>query len=250
MNYHAIDENPDLSKRSLKERVQSAMIKDYRGDNFLRNIPGLNGLNAKIISCPECDFLNDRKRPVLPEGPAHARIMFIGQAPNINAEIHNRPFPTRLTFDIPETGSGSILARWLGELDLPREWVYLTNLVKCKPKKERKEWINKEKQIGNCKGYLKEEIELIKPRLIVTLGVDASREFFPKERFGYSSNHCMRMEEMHGQRWEEDNMTYFAMYHPAALLRGAVDCYVIKEDLSSLRGILDEIFECTGEEEL
>lgn len=239
MNCHAVDENPDLSKRSLKERVCSAMNEVYNGVD----IPKLNELNAKIISCKRCDFLiSHRNRPVLPEGPAHARIMFIGQSPNDKAELYNRPFPTCLTFDIPETASGSVLAKWLGKLDLPREWVYLTNLVKCKPKKERnewgeKEWINKEEQIRNCKGYLEEEIELIKPRLIVTLGVDASREFFPKEQFGYSSNHCMRMEEVHGQRWEEDTMTYFAMYHPAALLRSAVI-----EDLPSLREILDEIF--------
>ncbi len=130
------------------------------------------------------------------EGAEEADILFIGEAPGWHEDQQGRPFVGP---------AGQYLDELLASIDLNRQQVYIANVIKCRPTGNRDPL---PVEIGNCRQWLEHQIEIIHPRMIVTLGRFSMAMFFPGKSIG----------KIHGTAQKRDNVIYYAMYHPAAAL--------------------------------
>lgn len=182
-------------------------------------------LYQEIQTCQQCILAQGRTRPVPGEGPETAEIMFIGEGPGFHEDRQGRPFVG---------AAGKYLDELLAMIHLSREQVYITNVVKCRPPGNRDP---QPEEIAACRPYLDRQIELIHPRLIVTLGRFSMQRYFP----GAS------ISRIHGQPKRVGNVIYYPMFHPAAALhqprwRALVEEDILKipELLAKLDGIQEE----------
>jgi uracil-DNA glycosylase family 4 len=172
-----------------------------------------------ILRCPDCDLAQTRTRAVPGEGPADAEIMFIGEGPGYNEDKTGRPFVGP---------AGKFLEELLASIGLKRADVYITNVVKCRPPNNRDPLKD---EIDACDKWLRQQIALIAPRLIVTLGRFSMAKFFPGESIS----------RIHGQARSVDNRTVVPMFHPAAALHQERFRSLIVEDFKRLPGILEGV---------
>jgi DNA polymerase len=121
-------------------------------------------LEARIQGCLACPLGPGRLRFVFGEGDPRARMMFIGEGPGRDEDLQGRPFVGK---------AGELLDRMIGAIGLAREQVYIANVVKCRPPDNR---VPTGPEAAACLGYLRRQIELIQPGVIVTLGATPLRE--------------------------------------------------------------------------
>ena len=174
----------------------------------------LENLKKECLVCRGCSLCESRKNVVFGVGKENAEVMFIGEGPGEQEDIQGEPFVGR---------AGKLLDDMLEMIDLDRSKVYIANIVKCRPPKNR-DPLNIEQDA--CSRWLQEQIRLIKPRIVVCLGrISAAR--FIKEDF--------KITREHGQWFIKDGLMVMAMYHPAALLRDSSKRPETFEDLVKLR---------------
>jgi len=181
-------------------------------------VSSLTELYEKIAKCEACRLCKQRKRAVPGEGREDAEIMFIGEAPGWHEDQQGRPFVGP---------AGQFLDELLQSISLKRSEVYIANVVKCRPPGNRDPLPD---EIGACRNWLDRQIELIKPKMIVTLGRYSMARFFPG---GVIS-------KVHGTARKSEGVTYFAMYHPAAALHQGSLRKVIMEDMLKIPSFLTQ----------
>ena len=175
-------------------------------------------LCKEISSCKRCDLHKYRTRAVPGEGPENADIMFIGEAPGWHEDQQGRPFVGP---------AGKYLEKLLATIGLKREQVYITNVVKDRPPGNRDPLPT---EITACHQWLEQQIEIIRPRMIVTLGRYSMAMFFPGKTIS----------KIHGTASRKNNTIYFAMYHPAAALHQQSLHSVIEEDMLKIPVLLEQ----------
>jgi len=136
------------------------MIVNYR--KRLGMIKELKILEKDILTCTQCALHKTRINAVVGSGNLNANILFVGEAPGANEDKEGKPFVGR---------SGKILDKLLASIDLKREDVYITNIVKCRPPENRNP---SSQEINICSLYLDKQVQQIQPKIIVTLGRFAS----------------------------------------------------------------------------
>jgi DNA polymerase len=184
----------------------------------------LTDLYREIRGCQACILSQGRTHAVPGEGPEDAEIMFIGEGPGFHEDRQGRPFVG---------AAGKYLEELLATIDLKRENVYITNVVKCRPPGNRDP---QSAEIEACRAYLDKQIELIRPRLVVTLGRFSMQRYFP----GAS------ISRIHGQPKRVGSVIYYPMFHPAAALHQPRWRSLVEEDIlriPELLAKLDEIEE-------
>lgn len=157
----------------------------------------LEKIAREVAVCTKCDLCKHRTNTVPGEGSPHARVMFIGEAPGFHEDQQGRPFVGQ---------SGQLLNKLLEAVNLPREQVFIANVVKCHPPQNLDPT---PEQMAACKPYLDRQIAAINPRLIVTLGRFSMARYWPGQ---YIS-------QIHGQVKQADGRLYLPMFHPSAALR-------------------------------
>jgi uracil-DNA glycosylase family 4 len=178
----------------------------------------LSELNQEIERCQKCEIAKYRNKAVPGEGAEDAAIMFIGEAPGWHEDQQGRPFVGP---------AGKFLDELLASIGLSRQQVYITNIIKTRPPANRDPLPT---EIQNCRLYLKRQIEIIKPKMIVTLGRYSMAMFFPGKSIS----------KIHGTAQKRDNVIYYAMYHPAAALHQASLRQAIEEDMAKIPKLLAE----------
>lgn len=118
----------------------------------------LQNLDKRIRGCRECPLWKTRSMAVPGEGSPDARLMFVGEGPGHDEDVQGRPFVGK---------AGQLLTRIISAMKFTREQVYITNIVKCRPPQNRNP---NAREIDACRGYLREQLKIIRPRVIVTLG--------------------------------------------------------------------------------
>ncbi len=164
----------------------------------------LEKIAAEVKKCRKCQIGYTRTQGVPGEGNPHARLMFIGEAPGADEDVQGRPFVGR---------AGQLLTKMIAAMGLKREDVFITNVIKSRPPDNRDP---KEEEINNCWPYLKRQLELIRPEVIVALGSHATRTLLKTDRgIGQLRG------RFHEFRFSEDCPPAKLMptYHPAYLLR-------------------------------
>ena len=179
----------------------------------------LSELYREIALCQQCEIAKCRTRVVPGEGAVDADILFIGEAPGWHEDQQGRPF----------VGSaGQYLDSLLASIDLRREQVYITNVVKSRPPGNRDPLPH---EVSACRIWLDRQIGIIRPKMIVTLGRYSLGLFFPGKSIS----------KTHGTVQKKDGIIYFAMYHPAAALHQGNLRNVIEEDMRKIPGLLSQI---------
>ncbi|MGC8880643.1 MAG: uracil-DNA glycosylase family protein [Anaerolineae bacterium] len=176
----------------------------------------LEQLVEAIRTCSRCALHSGRVNAVPGEGPADATIMFIGEGPGFHEDRQGRPF----------VGSaGQFLEELLASIGLKREQVYITNVVKCRPPGNRDPLPN---ELQACKPYLDRQIELIGPKVIVTLGRYSMARYFPGQSIS----------RIHGQARQVGGVMVVPMLHPAAALHQPQWKATIETDFKKLPAII------------
>ncbi len=178
----------------------------------------LSELYGEIARCHQCEIAKYRTKVVPGEGAEDADIMFIGEAPGWHEDQQGRPFVGP---------AGQFLDELLATISLKREQVYIANVIKCRPPGNRDPLPT---EIQNCRQWLERQIELIHPKMIVTLGRYSMAMFF----------HDKSISKIHGTAQKQDNVIYYAMYHPAAALHQQSLRQTIEADMLKIPSLLTQ----------
>ena len=180
----------------------------------------LEELRAECLECRRCKLCETRTNVVFGTGNEHADVMFIGEGPGENEDLQGEPFVGR---------GGKLLDDMLELIDLDRSQVYIANMVKCRPPKNRDPLPEEQ---SACAGWLNRQLELIDPKLIVCLGRIAAMRFIRSD---------FRISREHGQWFDVTGRRVMALYHPAALLRDPRKRPETFEDLKRIRAAIDAL---------
>jgi uracil-DNA glycosylase family 4 len=153
---------------------------------------------GEVKGCPKCRLCETRTNTVFGEGAADARLMFIGEGPGENEDLTGRPFIGK---------AGELLTKMIAGMGLTREQVYIANVVKCRPPNNR---VPAPDEVAACTPYLERQIEIIRPRAIVTLGLPSSQ---------YMLQTKTPMGKLRGRWHAWRGIKLMPTYHPAYLLR-------------------------------
>ena len=158
----------------------------------------LDELNEAIKDCKKCKLCNNRKNIVIGVGNTDADIMFIGEGPGADEDEQGIPFVGK---------AGQLMNKAFEGLGIDRENVYIANIVKCRPPGNR---VPEKDEATACLDYLRAQVMLIKPKIIVLLGNTALKNILGEE---------LSITKCRGKWIEKKEIKYMPTYHPAALLR-------------------------------
>ena len=158
----------------------------------------LEKLKSECLNCRRCPLCETRNNVVFGVGPENAEMLFIGEGPGEQEDLKGEPFVGR---------GGKLLDDMLELIDLDRTKIYIANMVKCRPPKNRDPL---ETEQMACAEWLRRQIDLLQPKLIVCLGRISAMKFIKPD---------FRITKEHGQWFNVDGRRVMALYHPAALLR-------------------------------
>jgi DNA polymerase len=182
----------------------------------------LDQIGDEVRACTRCRLHEGRTRAVPGEGDPDTEVVFVGEGPGMNEDREGRPFVGR---------AGGLLVRLLGSIGWQREDVFITNVVKCRPPDNRDPQPD---EIAACAPYLRRQLAVLDPAVVVTLGRHSMGTFMPGARIG----------QVHGTGRPADPETgardalVFAMYHPAAALRTAAIERESFEDVARVPSVL------------
>lgn len=175
-----------------------------------------------IGACEKCRLCETRTNVVVGEGDPHARLMFIGEGPGQEEDRQGRPFVGR---------SGELLTRMIQAIGMERTEVYICNVVKCRPPKNR----NPEPdEAAACLNYLRGQVALVRPQVVVLLGRVACQ---------YALREQVFITRDHGQWYERKGVWFMPTFHPSALLRDPAKKRDAWEDFQKIRDKLKELSE-------
>lgn len=159
-------------------------------------------LNSRCLDCRACPLGDTRTKLVFGVGNSSADVMFIGEGPGEQEDLQGVPFVGR---------AGKLLDDMLSMIDLDRSKVYIANIVKCRPPKNRDPLPEEE---DACWPWLREQIEIVDPKIIICLGRISATALISED---------FRITRQHGQWFDIGSRRYMAIYHPSALLRDVIN---------------------------
>lgn len=181
--------------------------------------PSLDTLNQMICSCQKCPLGRTRTKFVFGVGNPNADIVVIGEAPGADEDAKGEPFVG---------AAGQLLNKILSAINFGREDVYICNILKCRPPGNR---TPERSEVEQCEPYLLRQLDLIKPKFILALGLTAANTLL---------NRKARMGELRGAVHDYNGIKVVVTYHPAALLRNPQWKRPTWEDVQMLRRMYDE----------
>lgn len=179
----------------------------------------LEEIATQVRACTRCELWRTRTNAVPGEGNPCAEVMFVGEGPGYHEDRQGRPFVG---------AAGQYLNELLIRVGLRREEVYITNVVKCRPPGNRDPLPD---EIAACAPYLEEQLAIIQPRIVVTLGRYSMARWFPNEKIS----------RIHGQARRFGSLVVVPMYHPAAALHQPALKELVERDFEKLRSILAQV---------
>jgi uracil-DNA glycosylase family 4 len=163
----------------------------------------LESIAAEVRTCQNCRLGATRTNAVPGEGESETEVVFVGEGPGFNEDRLGRPFAGR---------AGDLLVKMLATLGWRRSEVFITNVVKCRPPDNRDP---EPDEIAACLPYLRRQLEVLDPALVVTLGRHSMGRFMPGARIGQAHGTMAPADPETGAR----QALVYALYHPAAALR-------------------------------
>ena len=181
-------------------------------------------LEKRCQNCRECSLCETRTNVVFGDGSRTAEILFVGEGPGAHEDEQGVPFVGK---------AGQLLDDMLAIIGLDRTMVYIANIVKCRPPQNR-DPLGVEQDA--CIGYLRRQVALLRPKIIVCLGRIAAMRIIKPD---------FEITREHGQWFEKNGFQMMAVYHPAALLRDPRRRPESFEDFKGLQQKINELCEHT-----
>ena len=176
-------------------------------------------IKLQVTKCTKCELSETRNNSVPGKGNYKADVIFVGEAPGKNEDMNGEPF-----IGI----AGKKLTMALESAGVTREEVYITNIVKCRPPKNR---VPTTDERNTCQNYLEKEIEIIKPKIICILGNTAFNSLLNGKE----------IIKFRGKIVRKNNQMYFLTIHPAATIYNQKLINVLKKDMKKLFKVIEEI---------
>jgi uracil-DNA glycosylase len=190
-----------------------------RNAEMLSRVAQLSAIHTEIFHCTKCPLHAGRTRTVPGAGDPDAEILFIGEAPGEQEDLQGLPFVGR---------SGQLLDELLGKIRMSRDEVFIANVLKCRPPDNRNPAPN---EVDACNPYITEQIAVLDPLVIVTLGKFGMGMFFPNTSIS----------QIHGQPKYGERRVYYPLYHPAYALRNPSAKIELEADFLRLPDLLVEM---------
>ncbi len=192
----------------------------WKIDSHWYESESLESLNSKVSGCLKCPLGSTRKKFVFGVGNPNAKLVLIGEAPGADEDEQGEPFVGR---------AGQLLTKILAAVQLRREDVYICNILKCRPPNNREPLPT---EVEACEPYLKKQLEIIKPKLIMCLGRIAGQSLLKTNT---------TLSELRNNIYEYQGIKVLVTYHPAALLRNPNWKRPAWEDVQKMRKLYDEL---------
>jgi len=209
-----------LDKKIIADNPANDSVNSNNNDWV--NSKTLEQLDALINTCSKCSLAENRTNFVFGSGNPDADVMVIGEGPGAEEDKQGLPFVGR---------AGKLLTNILKAINFTRDEVYIANVVKCRPPGNRTPLPG---EMETCLPFLKKQIELIKPKLILCLGKTAAQGILKMND---------SLGNMRGKFYDFENVKVMVTYHPAALLRNPQWKRPAWEDVQKLRVLYDELVE-------
>ena len=200
------DRKTEIIEESKEQKTTS--VKQTVNDNNKKTKDILDALKEEVLSCKKCPLGNSRLNAVFGVGDPYTNIMFIGEGPGFQEDHKGEPFVGR---------AGALLDKIIAAMGFSRQTVYIANIVKCHPMKNPSNPELKtndrpptQDEMQACKPYLDKQIEIIAPKVIVTLGSSSTKALLQTEE---------TISSLRGKFKEYHGIKLMPTYHPAALLR-------------------------------
>jgi len=172
----------------------------------------LKNIQLAVSECSKCRLNRTRTHTVPGEGNHSAAIMFVGEAPGYDEDQQGRPFVGR---------AGKLLTGIINAMGLRREDVFIANIIKCRPPENR---TPQEDEISACSSYLYRQIDIIRPKIIITLGRYSTT-------FILGVDHPVKISELRGKFFDYKGIKVMPTFHPAYLLRNGKDKRLVWDDM-------------------
>jgi DNA polymerase len=203
---------------------------DTNGTAMDNAAEALNALQESLKDCNRCGLCSGRTQVVFGVGDPNAQLMFVGEGPGFHEDKQGEPFVG---------AAGKLLTELLGKIGLSRADVYIANVVKCRPPENRDPLPD---EIEACSAHLLQQIAIIRPKVICTLGRFATKLLAETE---------LSMTAIHGQAKQREmggvNLVVFPVFHPAAALYNPANRQVLDQDFAKLRYLLAHGLNARGE---
>lgn len=173
-------------------------------------------LAEEIKNCKKCHLWKTRNKAVPGEGNPNAKLFFCGEGPGYWEDRKGKSFVGK---------AGELLNKLLSSIGIKRSEVFISNVIHCRPPNNR---APTQAEIKKCKPYLDKQLEIIKPKIVCTLGVPATQTLLGRE---------VRMKKVHGKPVRTLRFILFPTYHPAAALRNPEFNKILKRDFKKLAKI-------------
>ncbi len=177
----------------------------------------LNQVTKQIKKCKKCRLARTKNNTVPGAGPKNAKIAFVGEAPGFNEDRQGKPFVGK---------AGRLLDKLLASIRVRREDVWIGNIIKCRPPKNRDPHVD---ELRACAPYLDIQLKEIDPKIVCTLGRFATKHFLGD----------VSISETHGKPVRTNGYIIFPLFHPAAALRSKGVERVLRKDFKKLPKILN-----------
>ncbi len=178
-------------------------------------------LKSQCLECRKCALSERRRNVVFGTGNPEAKVMFVGEGPGEQEDIQGEPFVGK---------SGQLLDKYLEVIDLNRKSnIYIANIVKCRPPMNRDP---KPEEQEACINYLRQQVKIIRPKIIVCLGRIAAQKLISPD---------FRVTSQHGKFFEKGGILFMGTFHPSALLRNVANKPAALSDFQALRDKIKEL---------
>jgi DNA polymerase len=177
----------------------------------------LADVRKELGDCKRCKLHRGRKTIVFGEGDEKATLMFIGEGPGYDEDVQGRPFVGK---------AGQLLTKIIQSINLPREEVYIANIIKCRPPQNR----NPEPdEIQSCSPFLMKQIQVIQPKIICALGAFSAQTLLKTD---------VKITALRGKFYDLEGIKVIPTYHPAFLLRNPDKKREVWEDMKKIVELL------------
>ncbi len=198
-----------LTRRALQPEPPAAAVAAADQDRKAL----LEPIRQRVAVCTSCPLHSGRTNTVFGVGDPHAALMFVGEGPGYDEDRQGEPFVGK---------AGMLLDRMIRAMGLEREQVYIANVVKCRPPQNR---TPAPEEISACRGYLEQQIDIVKPQVIVALGATAARALL---------GGVLSMARMRARFHDFRGAVVMPTYHPAYLLRYPEEKRKVWDDLQQV----------------
>ncbi|MHB1664069.1 MAG: uracil-DNA glycosylase [bacterium] len=226
--YH---DNKKNGEKDVKQKIaeQNVLFSSFKSAENLKKDEALIYLkNKKINNCTKCKLSEGRNLIVFGEGSPDSELMFIGEAPGADEDKIGKPFVGR---------AGQLLTKIIESINIKRENVYIANIIKCRPPENRNP---EQDEILSCSPFLQEQIDIIKPKIICTLGKFSTMFIFNEiNNIGGEKNFEFEKIGSHrGKIFDYKGIKIIPTYHPSYLLRNPSAKKDVWEDMKLIRSLL------------